>query len=341
MKRFSKRWLLLYFGVLLLISAVWRHWSTVNAQKIKKEKTYVVTKKTIKKTLTISGKVDAEEKASLRFQTSGRLIWVGVKEGDVVNKYQAIAQMDSREVQKNLEKVLRDYSKERNDFEETWRVTYSGRSNPNDALTDTAKRILEKNQWDLEKAILDVELKNLSVEYATLLTPIAGIVTSIGSPFAGVNVTPSQAEFTIVNPSSLYLSVLADQTEVGQLSASSSAEIVFDSYANEKVAGTVKSISFAPKSGESTTVYEAKVIFPLDISTKYRIGMSADASFSLGEKTDALLVPPSAIKKDKDIRFVIRTIGTKRQKTPITIGDETEEGIEILSGLADGDTIVE
>ena len=81
---------------------------------------------------------------------------------DRVKAYQAIAQLDSREVQKNLEKVLRDYSAERNDFEEMWRVTYKGIKDPQTALTDTVKRILEKNQWDLEKAVLDVELKHLA-----------------------------------------------------------------------------------------------------------------------------------------------------------------------------------
>ncbi len=341
MKKISNTWLILSIGILIIVSALWRHFSTVNAEKIRKEKTYTVSRKTIKKTLTISGKIDAEEKASLRFQTSGRLIWVGVKEGDTVKKYQAVAQMDAREVQKNLEKVLRDYSSERNDFEEAWRVTYSGRNKPNDALTDTAKRILEKNQWDLEKAVLDVELKHLSVEYATLFTPIAGIVTSVGSPVSGVNVTPSQAEFTVVNPSSVYLSVLPDQTEVAQLSASASAEIVFDSYADEKITGTVKSIAFAPKHGESTTVYEAKVTFPLDVSTKYRIGMTADATFTLGEKSDVLVVPATAIKKDKDVHFVMRVLGDKRQKTPVSVREESEEGVEILSGLTDGDVIVE
>ncbi|MBI3576736.1 efflux RND transporter periplasmic adaptor subunit [Candidatus Gottesmanbacteria bacterium] len=340
MKRFSKKWIVLTIGVLILVSTLWRHWSRVNAQNKQKEKTFTITHKTIRKTLTISGKIDADEKATLRFQSSGRLIWVGVKEGDTVKKYQAIAQLDARDVQKALEKVLRDYSKQRNDFEETWRVTYSGRSNPADALTDTAKRILEKNQWDLEKAVLDVELKKLAVDYATLITPIAGVVTQVAVPYAGINITPAQAEFSLINPSSLYLSVLADQTEVTHLSGSSSAEIIFDAYPGEKITGTVKSVGFTPKAGESTTVYEAKVLYPLDGSSKYRVGMTADATFLLGEKPDVIVIPPKAMKKEKDQHFVTRVIGTKRQKTPITAGDDTEEGTEVLSGLTDGDIIV-
>ena len=135
-------------------------------------KTEVVRRMIFEKTITSSGKTKAKKSVDLKFQTSGKLTWVGVKEGDRVTAYQAIASLDSREVQKNLEKALRDYSSERNDFEETWRVTYKGMKNPDTALTDTVKRILEKNQWDLEKAVLDVELKHLSLEYSSLLSPI-------------------------------------------------------------------------------------------------------------------------------------------------------------------------
>jgi macrolide-specific efflux system membrane fusion protein len=73
-----------------------------------------------------SGKTKADTSAELKFQTSGKLAWVNVKEGDAVEAYQAIAGLDPREVQKTLEKALRDYSSERNDFEEMWRVTYQG-----------------------------------------------------------------------------------------------------------------------------------------------------------------------------------------------------------------------
>ena len=95
----------------------------------------------------------AEKAVELKFQASGKLTWVGAKEGDTVTAYQALAGLDRREVQKNLEKALRDYSSERNDFEQTWRVTYDGKT-PNDAFNDTVKRILEKTNGILEKAVL-------------------------------------------------------------------------------------------------------------------------------------------------------------------------------------------
>ena len=85
--------------------------------------TKTVQRHNFSKTLSSSGKTKADKSVELKFQASGKLAWVGVKEGDTVKAYQALAGLDSREVQKNLEKALLDYSSERNDFEQTWRVT--------------------------------------------------------------------------------------------------------------------------------------------------------------------------------------------------------------------------
>ncbi|MBU1327429.1 efflux RND transporter periplasmic adaptor subunit [Patescibacteria group bacterium] len=159
MKRFIRKFwkYIVVFSVLALIGGIW--WTRRAKQQTASAITTAhVKQETFIKTISSSGKTKADRSVSLKFQTSGKLTWVGIKEGDTVAPYQAIAALDSREVQKNLEKALRDYDKERNDFEETWRVDYNGKK-PEQALTDTVKRILEKNQWNLERAVLDVELK--------------------------------------------------------------------------------------------------------------------------------------------------------------------------------------
>ena len=68
---------------------------------VKGEKSYLVKKQIIKEILSLSGNIDADEKITLRFQSSGMLTWVGVKEGDYVKKYQGVASLDQKELQKN------------------------------------------------------------------------------------------------------------------------------------------------------------------------------------------------------------------------------------------------
>src|SRR3989338_4944508 len=143
---------------------------------INKNSSAQVKKGTLENYLTISGEIDARENVNLRFQTSGRLSWIGVSQGDYVKKYQGLAALDKRDVEKNLKKKLLAYMNERWDFEQT-HDDYSvhGRQLYQvPGLTDEERRILDKAQFDLESSVLDVEIQNLAVEYANLWTPIAG-----------------------------------------------------------------------------------------------------------------------------------------------------------------------
>lgn len=156
------------------------------------------------KSFVFQGTIETEEKVTLRFPMSGKLEWVGVKEGDIVKRNQIIATLDKREIQKKLDKYLKTYLKTRWDFEQT-RDDYQ-----NKVVTTEIKRIFDQSQFDLDSSVLDVEIQNLSLELATLYSPIPGVVTEIGSPFSGVNIIPSQAEFEIVNPAKLFFSIMVD-----------------------------------------------------------------------------------------------------------------------------------
>ena len=76
-----------------------------NALKVnpKTAKTVTVKKGNLRKDLTLSGKVDARSFANVQFQTAGKLVWVGVKEGDQIKKGQAIASLDKALLQKQFE----------------------------------------------------------------------------------------------------------------------------------------------------------------------------------------------------------------------------------------------
>ena len=141
-----------------------------------------------------SGTVTAHEEAVIQFQASGKLNWVGVKKGDTVKKWQAVASLDRQSLAQNLKKELLDYQGERWDFEQD-QEDYGTAGLPleKSMITDEVKRILEKAQFDLDSAVIDYELAKLSYDLAVIHTPIEGIVTEVDSPLPGVNVTPATA----------------------------------------------------------------------------------------------------------------------------------------------------
>ncbi len=314
--------------------------SPTNGKNGKKQTSHLVKRQNLKDTLSLSGSIDAEEKVTLRFQSSGRVSWVGVKEGDYVKKYQSIASLDQRELKKTLEKYLNSYINERYDFEQThddyWQKQYA----LSDGLKREAERIIKKSQSDLNNTVLDVELKNLSLEYASLWTPIEGIVTKVGSPFAGVNTTPTQAEFEIINPKTVFFSATADQNDVVKLKEGKRGKIILDAYPDKTLSGKIKKISFVPKEGETGTVYEVKIILNgTNDSYQYRFGMTGDASFTLKEKEDVLSIPSNYIRTEKGKKYVMKKKNGGRTKVYVTTGEEIDTFIEITSGLSPGDTI--
>lgn len=333
-KIIKKRWYIFVTLILIVVFIIYQR-STSRTASGNEKNTYTVKKQTIKDELSLSGEIDAEEHVTLRFQSSGRLSWVGVKEGNYIKRYQTIATLDQRDVKKNLEKSLRDYAKERWDFEEDKEVTYKS-----SVKTDTVRRILEKNQFDLEKTVLDVELKQLSVELSSLISPIEGIVTRVASPYAGVNSTPTQAEFEIVNPNTIFFSATADQTDVVKLRQGLNGEIVLDSYPDKTLKSNIDMISFVPKEGETGTVYKVKIVLnEKNNDYKFRLGMTGDVNFVLKQRKNAIAIPTSYIKTEKNKKYVWKLEDGKKIKTFITVAGEINGSSEIKSGLREGDTV--
>lgn len=287
----------------------------------------------IQEEITLSGEIAAEEHVVLRFQTAGLLSWVGVKEGERVEKYQAIASLDSRQIRRTLEKRLADYSKTRWDFEQT-KDDYTGA-----IVTDKIKRILEKSQFDLDNAVRDVELQDLVIELSVLTSPIEGIATRVDAPSAGVNVTASNTQFEIVNPETLFFDATADQTEVILLSVGQKGKIVFDSYPDKDIESEISTISYTPKQDETGTVYEVKIkLGNLNtVNTIYRIGMTGDITFVTQERKNVLYLPLSFVKSDERGSFTIT--GPKKEKKHIQTGLETDSEVEIRQGLKEGDIV--
>ncbi|MBI3620486.1 efflux RND transporter periplasmic adaptor subunit [Candidatus Roizmanbacteria bacterium] len=333
---FKRRWYLVL--ILLLSVGIIVGKNKMSQVKIKMGKPYLVKKETIRNTLSLSGKIDADEKVTLRFQTSGRLTWVGVKEGDIIKKYQTVATLDQRDLQNKLQQYLNSFVKSRYDLDQARNDNQGPLVAADPALRDKAKRLIEDAQYDLNNSVLTIELQQLSIEYSRLISPIDGVVVRVASPKAGVNITPTQAEFVVINPQTIYFAALADQTEVVKLSLGQTGQVSLDAFPDKPLPGTISTIAYTPKEGESGTVYEVKVGLS-DNMLAYRMGMTGDAEFVLGEKSGVVAIPSSYIRREKDNTYVWVETNRKRSKTFITTGQSSDTLTEVISGLQTGEVI--
>ena len=329
-----------YIAIIILAIAGYFIYQSQKTAAESQVQTYTVSRETLKNVLALSGKVDADEKVSLRFQSGGRISWVGVKVGDTINQYQTIATLDQRQLQKSIEKYLNTYVKERIDFDGNEDTNGTGAVGFTQELRDAAKRTYEQSQLDLNNSVLDVELQTISKEYSVLTSPIKGVVTHVGASAAGMNVSITDT-FDVINPETVYFAISADQTEVVDLTEGMRGTITLDAFPDETFEGSISSIAFIPIANETGTVYEVKMLIDPAVTSKYRLGMTGDVEFTLEEYPNVLTVPFEYIVDEEDKQYVFKDVKGKQVKTEVKTGNEYEGLIEVTEGVQEGDVIYE
>lgn len=302
-------------------------------------KTTKVVKKDLLKTVSASGEIKSETEVNLKFQASGLLTWVGIKEGDYVKKWQTIASLDKRELEKTFQKYANDYLNERWDFEQTQEDYLETKERK--LVTDAIQRILDKAQFDLSKAVLDYEIKDLAVKFATIYSPIDGIVTHIDSPVAGVNITPATASFTIADPNQMIFEANIDEVDISGIEEGQKTILTLDAYPEEEIEGEISQIGFrAITTSGGGTAFPIKIRLPENKDLKFKLGMNGDVEVVLAKKENTLIVPSSAISKSKDKYFLFLVQDGVVRKQKIKIGLETETETEVFGSINQGDEII-
>ena len=285
---------------------------------------------TVTQIVSVSGTVAAKKSINLTFPIGGTIAWVGVQKGDTVTAGQTIATLDERTAEKNLQAALISYSLQRNTFDQT--VV----NNKDNVLTDSMKRILQNNQYNLDQAVNSVELQDLARQQAILSTPISGLVTRADAQNAGVTATAATV-FTITDPTSIVFDMDVDEADVSKIDTSQTAKIILDAYPNDTLSLPVTSIDFVShntSSGGSAYTVEAKI--PNNTNYRYRVGMNGNADIVTAQRTHVLSVPLSAITDDNAV-YVQK--GKKFAKTKIKLGLQSDTDAEVTAGLQTGDVV--
>jgi len=298
--------------------------------------TQTVKRTNLVQSISVSGSVNAKKQVNLSFVSSGLVTYIGAQLGDTVTAGQTIAVLDQRTVLKNLQSSLTDYSKQRNTFDQNV-DNNGGRINPTDAVNDAMKRIIQNNQYDLNKAVVSVELQDLAKQQSVLVSPINGILTHADAVTAGSSVTATSV-FTIVDPSSLVFAMDVDEADIGKVTVGQQVKLNLDAYPNANLTFPVTHIDFV---SHTTTnggnAFTVEVKLPQTIQYIYRVGMNGNAEITTAEKDHVLTIPITSVVDDQYI--YVKTSG-KYKKKNIVLGLQSDTDAEVVKGLHEGELIV-
>ena len=327
LKLIKKKWKLL--SVLLIIAIIITF--LISKKNNFSLKTATIQKGNISEELILSGDISASNYAKLAYETSGKVSYIGVKEGETVKKGKLLSKLDTTVLNSRYQIALSNLRI----YDATAQNILDQVKNHSSDETYSQKDSRTTAEANKDKAYEAVISAKRNLDGASIYAPFNGIVTFVAHPFSGVFVSFGATEIEIIDPTTMYFSVLADQTEVTKLINGQKVQIVLDSFEDKTYEGKVYNISFVPKIGESGSVYSVKVLFSgvnlLD--SKFKIAMTGDAKFVTSEKENAFYVPSNFVKQDKNGNFVKLN---QKDKLYIKIGIESSDFTEIVGDIEEG-----
>ena len=282
--------------------------------------------------LVLSGKVEATEHAELGFESSGKMVFVGVKEGEKIKKGKLLGKLDTVSLNAAYQQALSSLRK----YDATVENVHDQVKNHSSDETYAQKDSRTTAEATKDSAYEAVVIAKRNLEAASLFSPIDGVVTYAANSFPGVFVIYSQKQFEVVNPETIYFSVSADQTEVIQLTKGQKVEVTLDSFSERTIEGTILDIGYAPNPEEVGVSYEIKIGLT-GVEIEYRLGMTGDAGFIIGQAKDVLWVKNTFVKSDKQGKYVLIEKGKKKKY--IEVGVEGEDRVEVTGEIKEGETV--
>ncbi len=295
----------------------------------------------------VSGTVRSSNVSPLSAKVMGNVTRLFVSEGDVVRAGQPLLEIDSRDLRARSDQA-------RAQAGEVEQAIAAARANAN-VMATTFKRfaalrergsvspqefdeISAKNsgaQAQLEQALARraqvraaVSEAETFVGYSTIRAPFDGIVTArMIDP--GAQAAPGMPLLIIEDSSSYRVESSIDEALASQVHAGD--EVVVEGI-RARVAAITPSFDPATRS--------ALVKINLPREARLRSGSFVRVGFSVGSRK-AIAIPSEAITRRGDLTsiYVIDSSGTARLRL-VTLGEERNGSIEVLSGLDDGERIV-
>jgi HlyD family secretion protein len=331
-KNIKKFWWVILIGFLVLIFVI----KKANTPPPVFE-TAKVSKGEIVETVSSSGLVLADKYANLTFQSSGRVAWVNVHEGQKVVKGQAIAGLDTTILNSAYQQALNNYRNYQASSENTLDIV-KGHSADETFAQKALRTTAEVNR---DNAYDAVTAAHEALRNANLYAPFAGIVATVTPSFPGSNVTPASASYVIVNPDTVYFDGEIEETDLPRLKVGQDVNIKLDAYPEETFTGKIETIGFvAFTSSTGGNAYKIRITLPENVDMKFRYGMQGDIDIITNKIENVIKVETSAIVNKDSKNFVWVVENEKVKQTEVTLGASSNDETEIKSGLSENQIVI-
>jgi HlyD family secretion protein len=195
----------------------------------------------------------------------------------------------------------------------------------------------------VEKAKASQKKALASLENLVIVAPFDGEILNV-TITVGSQVNAFQNVITIANPEQLEITCLPTAAELAQLSVGQVALVRLASQPGLDRPAEVRQMPYTGSPNSATAdeqTNDASVRISLaDGSADLSLGELATVVIQLEEKEDTLWLPPAALRIFQSRDFVLVQDGEVQRRVDVRIGLRTNERVEILEGLEEGQMVL-
>ncbi len=301
-----------------------------------------------------TGTVRAAQSAQLASQVMGTITRVSVQEGDSVRRGQALITIDGaqsraayqgasagvRASQQAIAAADADYALAESTMKR-YQMLYDKKSVSPQEFDEVKTRLAaakarrdaaQANRAQAEAAVSEA---NTAVGFTTIRAPFDGLIIAKLAD-AGAMAAPGIPLLTVEDPSHFRLEATVDESQIGAVRLGAIIPVVIDSLGSQEITGKV--VQIVPAADPASRTFTVKIELPSN--PQIRSGLFGRARFPRGER-QSILVPQTALlhRGQLDGVYVVGKdeIASLRY---VTLGRPEAGGVEVLSGIENGERIV-
>ncbi len=288
----------------------------------------LVARGVVARTSTIAGILQPIRIVAVNAQLSGIVLAVKVEEGARVERGQALAELDARELEAQVRGAESSLALADANFRRSEQLRQ--------------QQIVTQAEYDRDQAALAAARASLDqlrtrLGYARIVAPTSGVVTEKRVE-AGDAVSTQTRLFTIADVSTLVTRVQVSELEVRSLRAGDRVHLTVDALAGEGVDATIRRIF--PAADSATRLVPVEIALTGSVLDRLRPGYTVRAVFLLDRRTDALLIPSRAVSGPVGARAAYVVAAGLVERRTVRVGPDLDGQTEVIEGLAVGDSVI-
>ena len=299
------------------------------------------------------GRAKAVQEVNLSFRVSGPLVERPVNVGSKVSRGDLVAKIDPRDFQVNLNDAMGKLAKAKSDMvrasKDYQRIVNIRKEDPgaaSESMLDKAKDAMDSAKANVKSFTASVDAARDALNYSKLNAPFDG--TIVATYVENYEYVKAQQNIVrLIDNSKVEMVVNIPESLISAAEYVTKVYVSFDTHPDTKISATIKEVG--TEASRTTRTYPVTLIMEQPDNFKILSGMAGktvgvEGNFpgDMGKKH--FVIPPSATfseeGEDKTWVWIVDKQNTTVSKQEVTIGDLTDHGVKILSGLNEGDLIV-